>query len=146
MNALDQALYSVMSGDTGTGKLATLSNGGIWQILAPENTAFNYTVFQEVLDTPSWAFGNALTHDSVFYQIKHYSVDEANNTTTPGPDAAGAMADRARVLLTNPSLSVSGKTVLCCRFNRGVPAMREFDEANNRFVYSKGSIFEVWLA
>jgi len=146
MNALDSALKAAMAADSGSGQLATLSNGGIFQLVAPPNTAFNYTVFQKLLRQPTYGFGNSSRAGHFFYQIKHFSVDGANNTTKSGQEAAGLMADRAVVLLTNPSLSVSGQTVISCRFDRSIPDFAERDEANDRFVYSKGGIYEVWLS
>lgn len=267
MNTLDLALVLKMRADTGAGGLNTLSADGIWQLNAPETITTGtppntttyapriYTVFQELLDTPGYAFGNVVTHDSVFYQIKHCAVDDPN---TAGQVVSGSMADRCRTLLTNPrqvetatvteavpgtltagnatvivtalgmtsspktisvalatndteavvagkiraalaanadvsaffdvlgsgtsvvltakvyaandttmnisiadgtcvgliaaptsvntALNVSGRVVLSCRFNRSIPAMKEYDDAGKRFIYSKGGIYEVWLA
>jgi hypothetical protein len=146
MNVLDSALKAAMVADTGTGKLAALSNGGFHQGKAPRGTAFNYTVFTRLLRSPVYAFGNVERAKHFFYQIVHFSVDGANNTTTSGQEAAGLMADRAVVYLTNPSLNVSGQTVLSCRFDRSIPDGDEWDEANDRLIYSKGGIYEVWLS
>lgn len=146
MYALDVALLAAMAADTGTGKLANLSNGGIFQLAAPPTAIFNYTVFHRLLRLPTYGMGNSLRAGHFFYQIKHYAVDDVNNTNKTGTEAAALMADRAVVLLTNPSLSVSGQTVLSCRFDRSIPDFAERDEANDRFIYSKGGIFEVWLS
>lgn len=146
MEVLNKALYAAMTGDTGTGKLGTLSNGGIFQLVAPETAVMNYTVFQRILRASEYSFGNATTAGHFFYQIKHYAVNGANNTAINGPAAAGAMADRAAVLLTNPTLSVTGQTVVSCRFDRSIPDGTEWDDAGKRWIYSKGGIFEVWLA
>lgn len=146
MEVLNKSLFAKLSGDGGAGGVGTLSNGGIHQLVAPEGTVFNYTVFQRLLRTPDYAFGNAVAAGHFFYQIKHYTVNKANSTTINGPEAAGAMADRTVVLLTNPSLTVTGQTVLSCRFDRSIPDGAEWDDAAKRFVYSKGGLFEVWLA
>lgn len=138
-------MYSKLTGDSGAGGVNTLSNGGIFQGTAPQETSFNYTVFQELLDTPLYTF-NALAADHFFYQIKHLAVNDANSTTISGPFAAGALADRTRVLLMDPVLNVSGKTVLYCRFIRSIPFYSEWDETNDRDIFHKGGIYELWLS
>ena len=135
-----------MVADTGAGGVATLSNGGIFQLTAPENTPFNYTVFQRLLRTPRYAGGNTEAAKELFYQITHYSVDGANNSTKSGQEVAGLMADRTVVLLTNPTLNVTGQTVLSCRFDRSIPDAAVREDGSGRWIYSKGAIFEVWLA
>jgi hypothetical protein len=140
MEVLLIGLYSKLSGDSGSGGVASLSTGGIHQMVAPGNVVPPYTVFQELLDLPGYSF-TALQYDSIAVQIKHFAVD-ANSA---GADLAGQMADRCRVLLTDTNnLSVSGKSVLYCRFIRSVPSMGELGEAN-RYIYSKGGIFEIWV-
>lgn len=145
MRVLDAAIYAKLTGDTGGGGVNTLSNGGIYQLNAKQAAPFNFTVFQELLDTPDYAF-SALSADHVFYQIKHVCVDDANNTTISGPVAAGTLADRTRVLLTDPTLNVTGKTMLYCRFNRSIPTYSEWDATGSKFIYHKGGIYEIWLA
>jgi hypothetical protein len=145
MNSLDAALKAAMVADTGSGKLASLSNGGFHQLVAPKGTPFNYTVFQRLTRDQIYAFGNVAVANHFFYQIKHYAVDGANNTTKSGQEVAGAMADRAAVWLTNPSLSVTGQTVLGCRFDRAIPDSTE-EHKQYHFIYGKGGIYEIWLA
>lgn len=146
MEALNKALFAKMIGDTGATGLNTLSNGGVHQLAPPETVVFNYTVFQRLTRDPVYAYGNTAQASSFFYQIKHYTINKANNTTVSGPEAAGKMADRTVELLTNPSLTVTGQSVLSCRFDRAIPDFSEWDDAQRRWVYSKGGIFEVWLA
>ncbi len=141
MNVVDAALYSKMTGDTGGSGLNSLSNGGFHQIVAKDEAVFNYTVFHCLIDLPEYAFGNVLTHETIPYQIKHYAVDGANNTTTSGPVLASSMQERCRAILHNASLNVSGKTVLSCVFDRSIPDGAERDEAGDRWVYSKGGIY-----
>src|SRR5438876_627153 len=141
MEVLLIGLKSKLSGDSGSGGVAALSTGGIFQLTA-KGAPPPYTVFQELLDLPTYSF-TLTQYDSIAVQIKHFAVD----ANTAGADAAGQIADRCRTLLTDTnSLTVSGKSVLYCRFIRSVPPMAEFDEASKRFIYSKGGIFEIWLA
>jgi len=140
MEALYIGLLTKLNADTGAGGVKTLSTGGIFQLTAKDATP-PYTVFQELLDLPGYSF-TALQFDSVAIQIKHFAVD----ANTAGADLAGQLADRCRILLLDPILTVSGKSVLYCRFIRSVPPMAEYDEAAKRFIYSKGGMFEIWLA
>ena len=141
MEALDIALQTKMVTDTGAGKLATLSSGGIFQLTAPSTAPYPLTVWQELLDLPGYTFA-ALAYNSIAVQIKHLATD----ANTEGASIAGQMADRCRILLTDPSLTVGGKSVLYCRFIRGVPSFAEWIENLGKTVFSKGGIFEIWLA
>jgi len=148
VNALDAGLYSVLAGDTGAGGVAALvgtdrdSNKKIYQLDAPQKADPPYVLFQEAQDTPGYTFGNIDVYDHVFYLVRAFTVDA--NTT--GPAQAGILADRLKVLLTNPSLTVSGKTVLSARFDRSYPPLKEWDGANNRYFYSRGVLVEIWVS
>ena len=135
-------MYSKLAADSGAGGVALLATGGIFQLDAPQKTTPPYVVFQEAHDTPGYTFGNTLAFDHVFYMIRGFAV----NANEDGPQTAGKIADRLKTLLTNPSLTVTGKTVLSCRFDRGYPPLKEFDSANNRFIYSRGVLIEAWLS
>lgn len=142
MNALDAALYSALSGDSGAGGVAALATGGIFQVDVPQHALTPYVIFQEAQDTPGYAFGNVLKYDHVFYVVRGFAVD-ANED---GVQTVGKIADRLKVLLTNPSLSVSGKTLLSARFDRSLPPTKEWDPANKRFIYGRGIICEIWVS
>lgn len=116
-------------------------NKQIYQLIAGRTANFPYVIYQELLDTAAYTF-TALSADHVFYQIKALAVD-ANSS---GPVIAGQIADRLRVLLTDPVLNVSGKTVLYCRFIRSIPAYAERDEAGDRYIYHRGGVYELWIA
>ncbi|HEX5704872.1 MAG TPA: hypothetical protein VFX97_16865 [Pyrinomonadaceae bacterium] len=145
MNELDRSLKAKMTADGGAGGLATLSNGGFHQQAADENTPFNYTIFERLTDLPSYTFGNVTAFNYTPYQIRHYSVKGANNSTLSPQEVTGKMLDRTIVLLTNPSLNVTGKSVLCCRFDREIPLRPEWDETLKRWIYGKGAIYALWL-
>lgn len=144
MNALDQAIYSTLTNDTGTGGVnhaTTGATGGFHQLVAPQNATFPRIHFQELLDTALYSF-QTLNADHVYYQFTSFAVDGNEEGVT----VAGRLAERARILLTDPSMSVTGKTLLYSRFERSLPARAEWDETNNRYIYSKGFILELWLA
>jgi len=143
MNASDLAIDTALKADTGAGKLVALSNGGFYQKVAPETTPFNYTIYECLLELPDYAFGNVEMYRDAPYQIRHYSVDGANNTTKSGQEMSGAMDDRCRVVLHNATLSVSGKTLLFSRFERSIPLRPEWDESGKRWIIGKGSMYRI---
>lgn len=143
MNALDTGIYNLMSGDTGAGGVATLSTGGIFQ-KPPETATPPYTRFREATDELIYAFGNTIQADHFFYVMQAWAKDTPNAAS--GPITAGAIADRLRVLFTNPSLTVTGKTVVSCRVDRSLPPLEEWDSTSQAWWYTRGVIVEAWLA
>lgn len=142
MLALDVGLRAALIGDTGAGGVNTLATGGIHQQNAPDKTVEPYVIFQEVSDFAVYAFGNSLKADHVFYLIRAVARD-ANES---GPVTVAKIADRLKTLLTNPTLAVSGKSVLGCRFDRSYPPLKERDETNQGWVYTRGVLAELWVA
>ena len=142
MIALDVGIRAALVADSGAGGVAALATGGIFQLDAPQGTTPPYAIFQEASDMPGYAFGNSLQCEHFFYMFRAFAVD----ANTSGPAQAGAIADRLKTLLTNPSLTVSGKTVISARFDRSYPPLKEWDGANNRYFYSRGILCEIWLA
>lgn len=141
MNVLDAALQTKLDADSGAAGVATLATGGIYQLAAPQGSEVPFVVFQELLDTPEYSF-TQLVSDRVMYQIKALAKD----ANVSGQYEAGRIMDRVRELLTDPTLNVSGKTTLYCRFNRSIPQYSELDSSDGEFIYHKGAIFELWLA
>ena len=144
MNALDIAITSLLDGDTvagGVNNASTGATGGFHQLVAPQGATFPRIHFQELLDTGIYSFAN-LNADSVYYSFIVYAVDGNEE----GVAVAGRLAERARSILTDPSMSVTGKTLLYSRFDRSLPARAEWDDTGNRFIYSKGFYLQLWLA
>ena len=144
MNALDIAIYSLMTIDTGAGGVnhaTTGATGGFHQLVAPQNAGFPRIHFQEILDTALYSFRNLIS-DHCYYQFTVYAVDSNETGTT----TAGRLAERLRSLLTDTSMSVTGRTLLYSRFERSFPASAEWDDTNSRNIYSKGFLLELWLA
>lgn len=139
MEALMTALKAKMDGDAGAGKLATLSSGGIYRKKAKKTATPPYTVFTKILTIPGYTF-SVEAYRSIFVQITHFAVD----ANTSGAVSAGTMADRTEVLLTDPALNVTGKTVLSCRFIRSIPEFVE-DDGAGRVIDGAGGLFEIWL-
>ena len=144
MNALDVAITSKLIGDVEAGGVnhpTTGATGGFHQGTAPQTATFPRLHFQELIDTALYSF-SALQADHVFYQFNWFAVDGNEEGVT----VAGRLAERARTLFTDPSMSVTGKTLLYSRFERSIPQGFDWDDTNNRYVYSKGFILEVWLS
>ena len=144
MNALDIAITTTLNADTGPGGInnaTTGATGGFHQLVAPQGATFPRVHFQELLDTALYSF-QTLTADHCYYQFTSFAVDGNEEGVT----VAGRLAERARSLLTDPSMSVTGKTLLYSRFERSLPARAERDDTNDRYIYSKGFTLELWLA
>lgn len=141
--ALDIAIYSKLSGDTGMGGVATLSTGGIDQMIGKQGASFPRTLFQELTAMHQYSFGSRqCVHE--FYQFKAMAVDPVNSSDE-GVSLAGAIVDRIVTLLTDPTMTVTGSALLYCRPDRSIPPFIEWDSMNNRNVYHKGIICELWL-
>ena len=142
MNALEISLYSKLTGDTGPGGVNTLATGGIHQLIAPQTAGLPRVHFQQLLDTAAYSF-SALSADHFFYQFKALAAD---TPTDEGATLAGTIAERMRTVLFDPTMTVTGKTLLYCRFERSIPAFAEWDDTGSRHIFHKGFIAEIWLA
>jgi hypothetical protein len=141
LNVLDAAIKTKLVADSGAGGVATYATGGIYQLNAPQGSQFPYVVFQELLDTAGYTFTRLAT-DHVFYQIKALAKD----ANVSGPFETGRIMDRVRVVLTDPTLNVTGQTTLYCRFNRSIPQYSEQDDSDGSIIFHKGGIYEIWLS
>jgi hypothetical protein len=146
VNALDVALKAKMVADTGGAGVNTLASGGIYQAVAPRNIAgvpvgFPRVYFQQIHGTPLYTF-NLLVASHFVYQIKALAID----ANTEGAFAAGQIDERIQTLLTDPTMTVTGKALLYCRFLQAIPPIYEWDEAISGNIYHKGGYYEVWLA
>jgi len=134
--ALDQAIYSLLTADTGSGGVNTLATGGIHQLTAPLTAGLPRVIFQEVLVTPAYSF-STLNADNVYYQLKGLAAD---TPTDEGASMAAKIAERMRTLLFNAVLNGS----IYCRMQRSIPAFSEWDTVNSRHIYHKGFIVQIW--
>jgi len=142
--ALDQALYSTLTADTGAGGVnnaTTGATGGFHNPVAPQAAGFPRMHFIELTSTALYSLRNLLA-DHCYYQISAFAVDGQSE----GVATAKSLIERAKVLLTDPSMTVTGKTLLFCRYERIIPTPPEWDAANNKYIHSQGMILEVWLA
>jgi hypothetical protein len=133
-----------MVADTGAGGVnnsSTGATGGFHQGVAPQGATYPRFHFTEILDTALYSC-KTLSADHCYYQLTAFAVDGNEE----GVVTAGRLAERARVLLFDPAMSVSGKTLLYSRFDRSIPPGYEWDVGENRFKYSKGFYLQLWLA
>lgn len=109
--AVRRAVYGKMSGDaTLTAMLGTPAPGyskSIYYQQAPQGARFPYIIFNKQSSVPRYAIG-ARAYDNDVWLIK--AIDRSDTA-----DAADNIASRLDALLTDSSLSISGKTQLYLR-------------------------------
>jgi hypothetical protein len=146
MNALDEVLVSVMLADGDSGGLNEPENGatgGFHQLVAPQSAGFPRCRFQELDRQALYSFRSRVANH-LFYQMMFDAVDHP--TLGSGVDIAGRLKERAIDLFTDPQgLTVEGHTLLYSRFRGDVPPQALRDEGDDRYVYSKGMVLEIWL-
>lgn len=134
--AVRRAIYGKLSGDTTlTNLLGTAAPGytkSIYYQQAPEKAGFPYVVFSKQSSTPRYALGARL-YDNDLWLIK--AVDRRDTA-----DTADAIASRLDALLTDSTLSISGKTQLYLRRESDV----DYPENSDGVVYHHaGSLFRL---
>lgn len=142
MNALDVALRAKLLADTGPGGVnnaTTGATGGFHQLVAPQKAGFPRFHFQELIDTALYSF-TRLKADHVFYQFTVFAVD----SNEAGTATSGRLAERARIVLTDPAIDIEGKRLIYSRFERSIPPQAEWDDVNNKYIYNKGFILELY--
>lgn len=111
-----KALYGKMAGDsTLTNLLASPPTGyskSIYYEIAPTAATFPYVIFQEQASTPTYSF-TAVNFDNEVWTIK--GVDRSTSSTI-----VRGIADRLDALLTDGTISISGKTQRYLRRESGV--------------------------
>ena len=114
--AIRRALYGKMAGDTTlVAMLGTPPTGyskSIFHQQAPSGGEFPYIIFQKQSGTPRYAIG-ARAYDSDLWLVK--GVDRPSGPRDNTADRVDAIASRLDVLLTDSTLSISGRTELLLR-------------------------------
>jgi hypothetical protein len=155
MNALDAAIVAFIEADDDTDGMSEPevgAVGGVHQGVAPQGTPFPRYVFSEVDDLPAYSFAG-LVADHMLYQLTVQAQDdivvqgESQATEREGVFTAGRLIERARTKFTDPDgLIISGKTIMYCRFQRNTVPQFTKDANQDRYIYSKGLLLELWLA
>lgn len=134
--AIRRSLYGKMAGDgTLTAMLGTPPAGyskAIFYEQAPAGTAFPYIIFSKQAGTPDYALGGRMT-DTDVWLIK--AVDRSDTA-----DAADNIASRLDALLTDATLSISGRTHLYLRRESDVDYAEVADGQTYRHA---GSLFRL---
>lgn len=143
-----RALYGKLSGDTTLtnmlatppgepGSLAAQYSKAIWYEIAQEGATFPYVILQQQAGTPRYALttnGAAPAFDNEVWTIK--GVDKS----TSG-DVADNIAVRIDALLTDGTISISGKTQLYLRRDTDLPP---YAEVRDGVVYRhSGALFRL---
>jgi len=109
--ATRRALYGKLSGDTTLNTLlATPPTGyskNIFYEVAPQGAQFPYVILSKQAGTPAYALGGRAV-DNDIWMVK--GVDRSGTA-----DAVDNIADRLDALLTDGSISISGRTQLYLR-------------------------------
>lgn len=114
--AVRRALYGKMAGDsTLVGYLGTPPSGyskSIYYQVAPDGAQFPFIVFSKQASTPRYAIG-ARAYDTDVWLIK--GVIRSSGPGGDSPDVADNIASRLEALLTDGTISISGRTQLYLR-------------------------------
>ena len=149
MNTIDAAIKSFIEADTDPGGMNEPENGaigGVHKGVAPQNTAYPRYHFSEIDDDALYSFGG-LVADHCFYALTAFAVDDPIGGGREGSFTAGRLAERARSKFTDPNgLTVDGKTLLYCRYRNALAEGFDKDSTQDRYIYSKGMVLELWLA
>lgn len=132
--ATRRALYGRMAGDTIlTGLLGAPPEGysqSIYYEMAPQGSRYPYVIFNKQASTPRYALG-ARAYDNDVWLIK--GVDGGSSA-----DTVDSIASRLDALLTDATLSISGKTQLYLRRESDVDYSEDVDGV---LVRHAGSLF-----
>lgn len=118
MNALDAAIYTKLSGDTGSGGLMTIVTG-VFNRVAPEGQAFPYVVWQTVSGVDNYTLTKRAKSRFVI-QLK--ALDKGDSGKV-----AGQAMDRIDALLNDAALTVTGFSLLVIRREMNIQSV-EVDE------------------
>jgi hypothetical protein len=140
MIALLTAVYSALSGDSTYMALAT---GGVHQSMAPAKTVPPFGIFYVVPGAgPEHMLGGGEAFDEVLIAHKGVAVDKDDGSAA-GADLAEQIRERAKTVLDNSNLSVTGFSLLSILCDRAMLPMEE--ELGGKTRYHRGDYFKVQL-
>ena len=139
--AVRRAIYGKLAADTTlTAMLGTPAPGyaqNIYYQRAPSKAGFPYVIFQKQASTPRYALGGR-AYDNDIWLIK--GVVRSDPKTAGTADVVDNIASRLDALLTDSTLSISGKTLLYLRRDSDV----DYPEDADGVVYlHSGSTFRL---
>lgn len=138
--AVRRALYGKLSGDTTLNGLLGAAPSGysksIYYEVAPEGADFPFVVFSKQASTPSYALASRVLDEDVWL-IKGVGRSEASHADA---DAVDAIASRLDALLTDGTISISGRIQLYLRRESDV----DYAEVEDGVIYQHaGSLYRL---
>lgn len=134
-----KAVNSLITGDV---TIMALATGGAHQAMAPALTVPPFVIFYQVPSAgPDYMFGGAEAYDEVLIVVKGVAQDR-DDATAAGVDLAEQIRERAKVLLSNASLVVTGFNMLSVLCDR--PLML-IEEIGGRIRYHRGDYYRALL-
>lgn len=137
MVELEIAIYSKLAADaTLTG---LLGGTAIYNGTAPQGAVYPYVTFSNVSEVDNYTLSAQATFDFL-YEVKAVTKSPGGS---PSRKAAGEIEARAKAVLNDTTLTVSGRTLLSIRKQSGFT----FDEIDSGVIYSHaGGNYRIWLA
>ena len=137
----NKAIYTLLHADT---QLLTLAPGDVWDTKADEHAVLPRCVFQRVTAVPDYTFGLTLADEQATYMFKAYAVDTSTKT---GRELCAQIVDRAKTILRNAALAISGSVTLACYPTSDIPPLVEPNaEQRSTDTYQEGFYFAVYAA
>ena len=100
-------LYSKLSGDTGTGGVATLVSSRIYNGIAAQGATYPLVVFQSMSGVDVQGVGSTFIMENEVFSVKVVTQDRSYST-------AETIANRINYLLHKASGTATGGVVLAC--------------------------------
>lgn len=122
MRVLDEAIVTKLKADNGAGGFTTLSSQGIHKVLAPQDVPPPFSTIQCVSSPDEYTFRQRASV-TLSYLFKAYAADYDWNTTQN-------IVERADVVLTDATYSVTGFNVLRARRANGFDTQEEIEGIN----------------
>lgn len=138
-----ELLKAINTALTGDATYMALATGGVHQSMAPAKTAPPFGIFYLVPGAgPDHVFGGVEAYDEVLIAHKGVAVDKDDGSAA-GADLAEQLRERAKVVLDNSNLSVTGFNLLSILCDRAMPEMSE--NIGGKIRYHRGDYFKVLL-
>jgi hypothetical protein len=140
MQAIEQALWSLLSADSGVQAIVDAKNKGVWHLRMGPGGKPPVLVFTEVIGHPDYAF-QSLSSKRFVYQVQAYASD---SDTATGQSIASALKGAAETALTDAALAITGYNVLVCQPYGDLPQTEDTRAAERGTpTYSDGLLLEI---
>jgi len=138
-----QLLKAINTALTADATYMALATGGVHQSMAPPKTVPPFGIFYPVPAAgPDYVFSGAEAYDEVLIAHKGVAADKDDGSAA-GVDLAEQIRERAKVVLSNANLTVTGFNLLSLLCDQALPDMSE--EVGGRVRYHRGDYFRALL-